>query len=143
MSKMAERIQFIKLINPIQRQQFFELVVKEAQLLLVMTGIASCFLLLFARFLIIPFLSNYFIGMLVVLLLFFSIRLWIKRPRFLTAVKVYNEYVPDDRVITAYSFLENKEAMATLQLADAIKHMKLHHETVTKRKRKWMHPKLI
>lgn len=140
---MKDRTQYIKLLKPIQRQLFFELMMKEAQFVLAIGGAISCLLLVCARFFIIPFLSYYFYTLLLLAVIIFLSKLWKNHPTLKRTAFVYNQFVPDDRVITSFSFLESEGAIASLQLSDTVKHMKQQHEKVLKRKKRLFYPKWL
>ncbi|QED47510.1 hypothetical protein [Cytobacillus dafuensis] len=143
MKQMEDRHQFEKLIKPIQRQLLFQLIIKEVQLLLIFAGATSFLLLLIARILVIPFLKYYFILMFIVLFSIFIIRIWKNHPNMQKAVSIYNQFVPDDRVVTAFNFLKTDSIMAELQLADAVKNMKKSQDIVRKRKKNYLYPKWL
>src|SRR5690606_41123798 len=124
MKQMEDRVQFLKFLNPVRRQLLFEMILKEVQLLLAFAG-AVCFLLLLtARFIVIPFLSYYFYSAMFLLIIVFIFKTWRNRPGLSEAASVYNQFVPDDRVTTGFSFLNDEGVVAQLQLADAVKQMK-------------------
>lgn len=140
---MEERDLFKKLLKPIQRQLFFELLWKEVQLTLAFVGLASCLLLIYARFFVIPFLGYYFLILLLLAIIIFSIKVWRNYPPLKKAAFVYNGFVPEDRVITSYHFLEKEGVIASLQLADTVNRMKCEHEKVLKRKKRLFYPKWL
>ncbi|MEH7388772.1 hypothetical protein V7149_17945 [Bacillus sp. JJ1503] len=140
---MEDRKQFEKLLRPIQKQLLVQLIIKEVQLLLVFAGALSLFLLVLARFIVIPFVNYYFLSIMLTLFIIFIIRIWRKRPKKYEAAIIYNHFVQDDRVLTAYSFLKTQGVIAALQLSDAVKHMKNTSEMVYKRKKHFFYPKWL
>ena len=140
---MEDRDLFKKLLKPIQRQLFFELLLKEVQLTLAFVGLASCLLLICARFFVIPFLSYYFFILFLLSIIIISIKVWRIYPPIKKAAFVYNGFVPEDRVITSYHFLEKEGVIASLQLADTVNRMKHEHEKVLKRKKRLFYPKWL
>ncbi|WNS77142.1 hypothetical protein RRV45_09200 [Bacillus sp. DTU_2020_1000418_1_SI_GHA_SEK_038] len=137
---MEDRKQFKNLLRPIQKQLLVQLIIKEVQLLLVFAGALSLLLLVLARFIVIPFVNYYFLSFILALFIIFIIRIWRKRPKLHEAVIIYNHFVPDDRVLTAYSFLKTEGIMAAIQLSDAVKQMKSTSEKVYKRKKQYFYP---
>ncbi|KAB2337478.1 hypothetical protein F7731_07680 [Cytobacillus depressus] len=140
---MEERKQFARLLKPVQNQLLFQLVMKEIQLLLLFAGALSLALLLLARLIVIPFINYYFITLILVLFVITIIRIWMNRPTMHGAAVIYNKYVPDDRVMTAYSFLNAEGIIASLQLSDALVHMKKSSNIVYKRKKNYFYPKWL
>lgn len=145
---MEKKKQFINLLKPIKQQLLLQLIWKELQFLFMGAGAASFLLVIAASFIVIPFLHYYFAGFAVVLLLVFLLRIWRGKPDLFKAALLYNTYVPDDRVITAFTFLEKDGDLKKLQLSDAIEHMKKVHSQVLHRKKyfiqyKWLGAGLI
>ncbi|MBY0120725.1 hypothetical protein [Bacillus sp. S/N-304-OC-R1] len=140
---MEDRKQFEKLLKTVQIQLLIELVLKEVQLLLMFAGAMALLLLVMARMVIIPYIIYYFAGIIFALLIYFTIRIWRNRPKIQDAAAIYNTHIPDDRVITACSFLHSDSIVATLQLSDAVKVMKKSRESVNKRKKKFIYPKWL
>lgn len=140
---MGEKQQFINLIKPIKRQLLLQLIWKELQYLFMGAGAASFLLIIAASFIVIPFLHYYFAGLAVVLFLVFLLRIWRGKPDLYKAACLYNSYVHDDRVITAFTFLQKEGELERLQLADAVKHMKKVYSQVIKRKKFFIHYKWL
>jgi hypothetical protein len=134
---VENRTQFEKLLIPIRRQLFLKLILKELQLLFLMAGACVFLLIAIASFWVVPFLNYYFLAMFAPLMVLFFIRVWLKRPGWHEAAMVYNEFVSEDRVLTAYSFLGKEGDLERLQLADALSWMKRVQSQVVKRKRKY------
>lgn len=132
---MEEKQQFINLLKPIKRQLLLQLIWKELQFLFMGAGAASFLLVIAASFIVIPFLHYYFSGLAVVLFLVFMLRIWWRKPDLYQAAFLYNTYVHDDRVITAFTFLDKDGTLEKLQLADAVEHMKKAHSQVLNRKK--------
>ncbi|WP_236694164.1 hypothetical protein [Sporosarcina globispora] len=141
MISVENRNQYLRILKPVRRQVLFQLIVKEFQIFLLSAAVLSLFLMIAARFFVIPFLQNYFLLILLLSAFFAALRSWKKRPDMLEAASLYNTYVAEDRVITAHSFLQDDGILAGLQLADAVKHMKKVHHQVLGRKKIFIHPK--
>lgn len=145
---MEEKQQFINLLKPIKRQLLLQLIWKEFQFLFMGAGAATFLLVIAASFIVIPFLHYYFACLVVGLFFVFLLRIWRGKPDLYKAAQLYNTYVHDDRVVTAFTFLEKDGELEKLQLADAVKHMKKAHSQVLKRKKyfiqyKWLGVGLI
>lgn len=140
---MDDRDQFLSLLKPVRRQLVIEIIIKEGQLLLCLIGALSFFLLLLGQLFVIPFLLRYLLIGTVFILVFVMYRIWIARPSWHDAAVVFNQYVQDDRVVTALSFLHEEGIMQKLQLADSIHYMKKAQAAVLKRKKALMNRKSL
>jgi hypothetical protein len=137
---MEESKQFSRLVKPVQRQLFWLLLWKEGQLFLLGAAVWAVVLYLLARILVFPLVVHFlFIGWLI-LGMINVYRIWRKRPSMREASLLFNQYVPEDRVITALSFLQQEGEMERLQLRDAVRRMKIHEQDVWKRKKKVFYP---
>ncbi|MBK5445875.1 MULTISPECIES: hypothetical protein [unclassified Peribacillus] len=141
--KISDESQFLKLLKPIQQQLLIQLLLKEGQLLLLAVAVWSFLLLFIARIMVIPFILRYFFIGLICLLAFFLYRVVKRKPDKKMAALLFNKFVPDDRVVTGFAFLGNAGELETLQLRDAIRHMKIHQEKVLSRKKRWFYPKWL
>lgn len=141
MISVEDRNQYVRLLKPVKRQLLFQLVVKEFQVFLLTAAVLAFFLMIAARFFVIPYLQNYFLMIILLSALFAIFKIWKKRPDITQAALLFNRFVANDRVITAHSFLENNDILARLQLADAVKHMKKVHHQVLGRKKVFILPK--
>ncbi|MBX9972373.1 hypothetical protein [Cytobacillus firmus] len=141
MISVENRNQYLRLLKPVKRQLLFQLIVKEFQVFLLSAAVLTFFLMMAARFFVIPFLQNYLLLILFLSALYAAFRIWKRRPDMTQAASLYNTFVAEDRVITAYSFLHDDGILARLQLADAVKHMKKVHHQVLVRKKTYILPK--
>ncbi|KRF68125.1 hypothetical protein ASG99_01185 [Bacillus sp. Soil768D1] len=141
--KISDESQFLKLLKPIQQQLLIQLLLKEGQLLLLAVAVWSFLLLFIARIMVIPFILRYFFIGLICLLVFFLYRVVKRKPDKKMAALLFNKFVPDDRVVTGFAFLGNAGELETLQLRDAIRHMKIHQEKILSRKKRWFYPKWL
>lgn len=141
MSFMEETKQFYQLIRPLQKQLFWLHFWKEIQLLLLGASIWLFGLYVSARFFVFPFIDRYFLIGAGIFLLISAFRIWKKRPAVKAAVLLFNQYIADDRVVVAFSFLDKDGEIEKLQLRDTIRHMKISEPIVLKRKKVWLYPK--
>ncbi len=140
---MKESKQFIGLVKPVQRQLFWLLLWKEGQLFLLGASVWAVVLNLLARMIVFPFVLRFLLIGWLVLGIISVYRVCLRRPSIKTASLVFNQYVPEDRVITALSFLQQEGELERLQLRDAVRHMKIHEQDVWKRKKKVLYPKWL
>ncbi|MGE7661876.1 hypothetical protein ACQKL6_09140 [Peribacillus sp. NPDC097197] len=138
-----DELQFLKLIKPVKRQLFMQHVMREGQLLLLAVSAWTTLLFFMARIVVIPFVFRYFFIGIICLLAFFVYRIIKGKPGNKTAALLFNQYVPDDRVVTGFAFLGEIGELKSLQLRDAIHHMKIHQEEALRRKKVWVHPKWL
>ncbi|MFD6441844.1 hypothetical protein ACFWDG_19070, partial [Peribacillus sp. NPDC060186] len=141
--QISDESQFLKLLKPIQQQLFMQLLLKEGQLLFMAVAVWSFMLLFIARLMVIPFILRYFFIGLICLLAFFLYRAVKRKPDKKMAALLFNQFVPDDRVVTGFAFLGNAGELETMQLRDAIRHMKIHQAKVLSRKKRWFYPKWV
>ncbi|AND39358.1 hypothetical protein A361_09540 [Cytobacillus oceanisediminis 2691] len=141
MISVENRNQYLRLLKPVKRQLLFQLIVKEFQVFLLSAAVLAFFLMMAARFFVIPFLQNYLLLILFLSAIYAAFRIWKKRPDMIQTASLYNTFVAEDRVITAHSFLHDDGILARLQLADAVKHMKKVHHQVLGRKKTFILPK--
>ncbi|MGM0789022.1 MAG: hypothetical protein ACQEUD_02885 [Bacillota bacterium] len=137
------REQFLNLLKPVRRQLLFAAALKELQHLLFYGGAAILIVLLLARTVVIPDLPVYLSAAALVSLSLSFWRFWFRKPGFREAAAVYNRFVPDDRVLTAYSLLDSEGLVERLQLEEALSYMKRDHESVLKRKKQFLYPKWV
>ncbi|MBB6443810.1 hypothetical protein [Bacillus benzoevorans] len=140
---MEEKVAFLQLLKPVRKQLWTALFVCEFQLYFLFLGVWLACILLLSRIIVIPFPLHYSIlgaAALMGLLLF---RIWRKRPDDYDAVLLFNRFVADDRVVTAYSFIGKGGLMETLQLQDAVKHMKRKQEEVLQRRKKHLEKRML
>lgn len=140
---MEDHKQFEQLLKPIRRQLLIKLILKEVQLLFLLTGACVFLLITVASFVVVPFLIYYFLAMFFLLMIILLIRIWLNRPGLYESALVYNTFVAEDRVLTAFSFLGNSGELESLQLADTIFFMKKVQNEVYKRKKYVIFPKWI
>lgn len=140
---MENKRSFLQLLKPVRKQLWLALLFREFQLYLVLLGAWLAVILLLSRIIIIPFLHYYMIIGATALIGFLLFRIWRKHPNNYDAVHLYNQFVADDRVVTAYDFIEKDGMLEKLQLQDAIKHMKSKREEVLQRKKKYLNKKML
>lgn len=140
---MNESRRFLELLVPVRNKLFRRHAVKELQLFL-LAGSACIFaLVILARIIPVPFFDLYAAAILAVLAAVFLYRIWRGRPADKDAAAVFNQFVEDDRVITAYAFLGSDEQLAVLQLKDAVSRMRGKQAEVLDDKQKFLVPKRI
>lgn len=140
---MEEKEQFYKLVKPVQHQLFWMLLWKEGQIFLLGASVWSFLIYLLARMIVFPFTFRFLLIGWIVLAVACIVRIFLRRPLMKDASLLFNKFVPDDRVVTAFSFLHLEGELERLQLRDAIRHMKLHEKDVLKRKKKVLYPKWL
>lgn len=140
---MEEKEQFYKLVKPVQRQLFWMLLWREGQIFLLGAAVWSFFIYLFARMIVFPFTFRFQVIGWITLGAACIFRIYSRRPKIKDASLLFNEFVPDDRIVTAFSFLPLEGELERLQLRDAVRHMKLHEKDVLKRKKKVLYPKWL
>ncbi len=140
---MENKESFLHLLKLVRKQLWTALILREFQLYLVFLGLLLAGILLLSRIIIIPFLHYYMIIGAAALIGFLLFRIWRKRPNNYDAVHLYNQFVADDRVVTAYDFIEKDGMMEKLQLQDAIKHMKSKQEEVLQRKKEILNKRML
>ncbi|WP_181444447.1 hypothetical protein [Bacillus sp. 03113] len=140
---MDEKKQFYSLLKPIQRELFWEQLLKEVQLLLMIAGGLFLIMRLIASVWIIPFFFTFFFIGCILLIGFICFRLWYSRPDVSAAAHVFNGFVEEDDVVTAFSFLNRNGAMERLQLLKTVRLMKKQMPLVLQRKKIYFYPKWI
>ena len=117
---MNEKKQFYSLIKPVQKLLFIEFLLRNLQNFLFFSALACCFWLLISRFIVFPYLFAAISYTIVLLVIFFGWFAWKKHPTERDAVNRFNQFVPDDRVISAYYFIEKDGEVETLLVQNAI-----------------------
>ncbi|WAA13632.1 hypothetical protein [Fervidibacillus halotolerans] len=115
-------------------------IIKESQRFLFEISFVFFLWMILSRLIVINFVDR-FIGITIVLLLFFQIiRLWKGRIRTEEAVKFANQFVGEDRVLSAYRFIEKNGPVEKLLVQDAVKHLEDAREQLMKFKAKKIYP---
>lgn len=140
---MNDTKKFIGFLKPIKKQLFFEHTIKELQVLLLLFGMVYFFWMMVSRVWIIASIPKFILISTIAVGLIVLIRIWRKSPSEKDAVLLMNRYIPEDRVLSAYSFNNQPGEMEQLLIRDAVKHMERQLPVVLKRKRKWLYPKIL
>nr|WP_295972028.1 hypothetical protein [uncultured Bacillus sp.] len=140
---MKENSPYLSLLKPVRRQLRMGVFIQEAQLFLALYGAWLICLFLLSHLFVIPFIFRYCILGAVVLLGYLLLRVWKKWPGYQAAAVLYNDFVEDDRVITAYSFFSKGGIVETLQMQDAVKHMKNKQQKILHRKKNLLKKRLL
>ncbi|MFF2449849.1 hypothetical protein ACFVSW_22665 [Neobacillus sp. NPDC058068] len=140
---MEDKSQFYQLLKPVRRQLLIKRTVVEFHYWILAASIFSVLLLVAARVVVIPFYQEMlWIGCLL-LLPIVVFRIWRNRPGWREAAQLFNAYIPEDRVITALSFLDEEGMLQKLQLAEALTLMKKEQHRVLARKKGYFSPKWL
>ncbi|MFJ5713336.1 hypothetical protein [Neobacillus sp. NPDC093127] len=140
---MEDKSQFYQLLKSVRRQLLIKRTAVEIHYWLLAASVFSVLLLLAARVLVIPFYHEMlWIGCLL-LLPIFVFRIWRNRPGWREAAQLFNAYIPEDRVITALSFIAEDGMLQKLQLAEALTLMKKEQHRVLARKKGYLLPKWL
>ncbi|HEY4553106.1 MAG TPA: hypothetical protein VIG80_07910 [Bacillaceae bacterium] len=134
---------FIRLLKRVKRQLFMERAAKQIQLALLYCGCLSAVLALAARLTPIVYLEYYAAGAMFMFLLTALYSLWKEKPDSREAASLYDSYAGEDRVATALSFLDKKEAIYELQRKEALARMMKVEESVQLRKRTFIRPLIL
>ncbi|WHY79313.1 hypothetical protein QNH20_09320 [Neobacillus sp. WH10] len=134
---------FIKLLQPLRRQLLLKRIFIEFHYWILAASAFSVMILTAARIFVIPFFHEIiWLGCFMIFLVF-VIRTIRKLPGLREAAKLFNSYIPDDRVITAFSFLDDEGKLQKLQLAEALPFMKKEQQQVLERKKSYIMPKWL
>lgn len=115
----------IELLEPIRNRLFYHFTITKLMTSLLYT-LAGCVLFLFiSRLLPIPFFREWVFMFLGVSILGTLIYAWLKKPHYIQAAKVADQYELQEKVITAYEHLEHHSPMIERQREDAVKHLRL------------------
>jgi len=140
---MEDKKLFIKLLQPIRRQLLLKRIFIEFHYWILAASAFSVMILTAARIFVIPFFHEIIWYGCFMILLVFVIRTWRNQPGFREAAQLFNTYIPDDRVITAFSFLDDEGKLQKLQLAEALPFMKKEQQHVLTRKKSYIMPKWL
>lgn len=140
---MDNKDSFLQLLKPVRKQLWTAFLIREFQFYLVLLGVWLTAIRLLSLFVVIPFLYHYSILGAAALIGFLLFRIWRKRPYYSDAARLYNQFVTEDRVLTAYSFINKDGIMEKLLLQDAIKHMKYKRQEVLQRKKYYLEKRLL
>ncbi|ETI66934.1 hypothetical protein [Neobacillus vireti] len=140
---MEDKSQFYQLLKPVLRQLLIKRTAVEIHYWLLAASVFSVLLLLAARVLVIPFYHEVLWSGCFLLLPVFVFRIWRNQPGWREAAQLFNAYIPEDRVITALSFLDEEGMLQKLQLAEAITLMKKEQHRVLARKKGYFSPKWL
>ena len=143
MEKMEDKRQFYQLLKPIRRQLLIIKVLCEFHYWIVAAAVLSLLILISARVFVIPYYQEIIYFTCLLLILPFIFRIWRNKPGWKESAFIFNTYVPEDRVMTAFSFLDDKGLLQQLQLAEALKFMKREQQRVLTRKKQYLLPKWL
>ncbi|MFK9092398.1 hypothetical protein [Bacillus salipaludis] len=140
---MEDKTLFIKLLNPLRRQLLLKRIIQEIHYWMLAASAFSVIILSLARIFVIPFYHEiiWYGGFLI--LLVFVFRTWRNNPSFRETANLFNTYIPEDRVITAFSFLNEEGMLQKLQLSEALIYMKKEQQRVLARKKRYFFPKWL
>jgi len=140
---MEDKKLFIKLLQPLRRQLLLKRIFIEFHYWILAASAFSVMILTAARIFAIPFFHEIIWYGCFMILLVFVFRTWRNQPGHREAAKLFNTYIPDDRVITAFSFLDDEGKLQKLQLAEALPYMKKEQHHVLARKKSYIMPKWL
>lgn len=140
---MNEKKQLFSLLKDVERQLWYVHITSFIQFYLLGIGLFSFLLFLFARWIVIPYPERYLIGGCLCIFVVGCIFFIKFRPRKKQAANIYDEFIAEDRVKTALSFIAEDGEIYQLQRKDAIRLMKEKRNIILKRKKKWIHPQMI
>lgn len=143
MGEMEDKRQFYQLLNPLRRQLFIKRTLREFHYWLLAAAALSSVILLAARIWVIPFYHEMVLSCCLLLIPICIFRIWRNRPGWKDAAAVFNAFVPEDQVITAFSFLTEEGLVQKLQLAEALRLMKKEQQRVMMRKKGYLLPKWL
>lgn len=140
---MEDKKLFIKLLQPLRRQLLLKRIFIEFHYWILAASAFSVTILTAARIFVIPFFHEIiWLGCFMIFLVFVIRTIW-NRPGLREAAILFNSYIPDDRVITAFSFLDDEGKLQKLQLAEALPFMKKEQQHVLERKKSYIVPKWL
>ncbi|MFD2045784.1 hypothetical protein ACFSTA_13670 [Ornithinibacillus salinisoli] len=120
---MDEKQQFIRLLKVTKRKLIMNQAIRSIHVGLLIMAIAIVLMTLLARMVVIVHLLEKMLFLSTFILLITIVYIIIKRPTNRSAANLFDEYVRDDRVITALNYLYDESAISHLQRRDAIVHM--------------------
>ncbi|RDU38547.1 hypothetical protein DRW41_03015 [Neobacillus piezotolerans] len=134
---MDDKGQFLKLLSPVRRQLRLKRAILGAQYGFAIGAAVFVAVLLVARMVVFPYYHQaaYVCSGLVFIIAFlFFIR---RLPGWKEAAALYNSYIPEDRVLSAHSFLGEDGAIQKLLIKETVSRMKMEQERVLSRKKKY------
>ncbi|WP_042356266.1 hypothetical protein [Bacillus rubiinfantis] len=140
---MEDQKQFFLLLKPLRRQLLMNKMITEAHFGLLAAAVLSVAMLAAARLFVIPFYHEMIFYSWFLLFPIFSFRIWRQRPMWKDAATIFNSYIPEDRVLTTLSFIQEKGIIPQLQRAETVRMMKAELERVISRKRQYFLPKWL
>ncbi|CEG26796.1 hypothetical protein [Bacillus sp. B-jedd] len=129
--------QFLKLLLPVLRQLRIKRALLWIQTGMALAGGATLAVLLAARVIVFPYYHRtalVFVTIILGMVLLFIFR---RLPGIKDAAALYNNFIPEDRVISALSFYKEEGVVQKLQLAETVAHMKKEETRVLYRKNKY------
>lgn len=140
---MEEQKMYYQLLKPVRRQLLFQKTIVETQYWLTASAAFVVIILTTARMMVVPFYHLFIWVGCFLLLIVYGFRFWRNRPGWKEAAMVFNRYIPDDRVITALSFIDSDGILEKLQLKEALTCMKREQHRVLSRKQSFFLPKWL
>lgn len=138
---MNEKKQFYTLLKIPRRKLLIEHVSNYSHWGLLVTGLMTIFITLWARIFIVLHLPvKIMVGVCIVLVITFMIG-YVKKPTIDKATDLYDEYVKEDRVKTALTYLHDDSVMSRLQRRDTLSEMKKQVPMIETRRVKLFHRK--
>ncbi|QCJ42033.1 hypothetical protein FAY30_09050 [Bacillus sp. S3] len=140
---MEDKQLYFQLLKPIRRQLLRNRIITELHYWLLTVLAFSVLILSAARIVVIPYYHEMIWYGGFFMLLVFVFRCWRSQPGYREAASLFNDYIPDDRVITAFSFIDDDGMLQKLQLAEALTFMKKEQHHVLSRKKHEVRPKWL
>ncbi|OCA85472.1 hypothetical protein A8F94_11310 [Bacillus sp. FJAT-27225] len=140
---MEDKQQFLKLLTPVRRQLRIRRALLGLQYGFIAGAGVTMLIYFLARIVVLPFYHQFAIWITGLGFLVSAIWVWRGWPGWKDAVKVYNSYVAEDRVLSAFSFYKEDGMLHRLQLAEAVRWMRRVSDQVLGRKKKYQVSKWI
>jgi|GEM_PF-3778299 len=137
---MKEHEIFLRQLDTVRKSLLRERMVGEAQLFLVSGAVFSFLLFSVARFIPIPYLERYFFIGIPACLSFSILHLFRTKPGRLEAAKLANRYVEEDRVLSAFHFLNDSSPVSFLLIRDAVFSLERELPRIRNREKRWFYP---
>ncbi|RHW36436.1 hypothetical protein D1B31_17110 [Neobacillus notoginsengisoli] len=134
---MDDQQQFLKLLSSVLKQIRLNWAWQCFQYGIAGAGGAALCILLLARIIVFPYYHQaalFSAAVALAISFIWAFRSW---PDFKEAANLYNRYVPEDRVISAFSFYNKDGIVQRLQLAETVSYMKREESAVLNRKNKY------
>lgn len=129
--------QFLKLLSPVLRQLRIKRALFWLQTGVALAGGVTLAVLLAARIIVFPYYHRTALILSVLILAIVLVLIFRRPPGLKDAAALYNNYIPEDRVISALSFYKEEGLVQKLQLAETVSHMKQVEDRVLNRKNKY------